>query len=72
LILYTLQTSNARYLAVCAARDDKAIVRGFFFQHLRVGREFFDEHEQALNRFFDFMARQATSDQIELKLVMSL
>jgi hypothetical protein len=45
---------------------------GDFFQHLRVGREFFDEHEQALNRFFEFMARQATSDQIDLKLVKSL
>jgi hypothetical protein len=38
---------------------------GDFFQHLRVGREFFHEREQALNRFFEFMARQATSDQIE-------
>jgi hypothetical protein len=35
-----------------------------FLKHLRVGREFFDEHEQTLNRFFRFMASEAAADQI--------
>src|SRR5207302_5503805 len=38
---------------------------GDFFEHLRVRREFFHEHQETLDRFLRFMTGEAAADKID-------
>src|SRR5205085_12495373 len=52
-----------------ATRDRRYRLARNLFQHLRIRREFFYEHEQTLNRFFRFVTGESATDQIDfLKL----
>jgi hypothetical protein len=50
---------------------DQCLTRNLF-QHLRVRRKFFDEHEQPLNCFFRFVAGESAANQVNFLQFPSL